>query len=118
MSTRLLLAAALILATALPAYADKRSDAKAQVSFGILVAQKHLWKEAVRNWERATELDPTYAAAWNNLGIGYEQIGRFNDARRAYDKAMELDPNNTLIRNNNDQFREIYDRQNRRSGGR
>ena len=116
MTRRLLLAAALILVTALPAYADKRSDAKAQVSFGILVAQKNLWREAVRTWERATEIDPTYAAAWNNLGIGYEQIGRFNDARKAYEKAIDLDPNNTLIRNNNDQFREIYDRQNRRSG--
>lgn len=116
MRTRLVLAAALMLATALPVFADKRSDAKAQVSFGILVAQKNLWKEAVLQWERATQLDPTYGAAWNNLGIGYEQLGKFADARKAYEKAIELEPNNTFVKNNYDQFREIYDRQNRRGG--
>ena len=115
MGKRLLLAAALIVATALPAYADKRSDAKAQVSFGILVAQKNLWKEAVRSWERATELDPTYPAAWNNLGIGYEHEGRFEDARKAYEKAVALDPKNILIRQNYDLFKEINDRAKRRN---
>ena len=38
------------------------------------------------------EMDPTYADAWNNLGIGYEQLGRFDDARNAYEKALEIDP--------------------------
>ena len=60
------------------------------------------------------EIDPTYGGAWNNLGIGYEQLGRFDEARKAYEKALELDPSNTFIRNNYDLFREIYDRQNRR----
>jgi len=91
-----------------------RSDAKAQVEFGISVAKRGLWKEATQRWERATVTDPSYAAAWNNLGIGYEQLGRFDDARRAYEKAMEVDPDNSYIRNNYDLFREIYDRQNRR----
>ena len=93
-----------------------RSDAKAQVEFGISVAQRGLWKEATQRWERATVTDPTYAAAWNNLGIGYEQLGRFDDARKAYEKALELDPDNTFIKTNYDLFREIYDRQNRRRG--
>lgn len=94
--------------------ADRRTDAKAQVDFGITVAQRGLWKEAAYRWERATEIDPAYSAAWNNLGIGYEQLGRFDDARKAYEKALEVEPNNTYIRNNYDLFREIYDRQNRR----
>jgi Tfp pilus assembly protein PilF len=93
-----------------------RSDAKAQVEFGISVAKRGLWKEATQRWERATVTDPTYAAAWNNLGIGYEQLGRFDDARKAYEKALELDPGNTFIKTNYDLFREIYDRQNRRRG--
>ena len=99
---------------AAPAFADRRSDAKAQVDFGITVAQRGLWKEAAYRWEKAVEVDPTYAAAWNNLGIGYEQLGRFDDARKAYEKALELEPGNTFIRSNYDLFREIYDRQNRR----
>lgn len=105
---------ALVFAVAGPAYADRRSDAKDQVDFGITVAQRGLWKEASLRWERAVELDPSYGAAWNNLGIGYEQLGRFDDARKAYEKALEVEPNNSYIRNNYDLFREIYDRQNRR----
>ena len=97
-----------------PVLADKRSEAKEHVDFGIAVAQRGVWREAAFRWRQAVELDPTYAEAWNNLGIGYEQLGRFDDARKAYEKALEIDPANTFIRNNYDLFREIYDRQNRR----
>jgi Flp pilus assembly protein TadD len=114
MRLRVLVAVVLAVGFAVPVHADRRSEAKAQVTFGMDVAKKGLWKEATYRWERAVELDPTYAAAWNNLGIGYEQLGRFPEARKAYDRALELDPNNQFIRNNYDQFREIYDRQNRR----
>ena len=114
MRTRLWLALVLVAVVSTPLLADRRSDAKSQVEFGIVVAQRGLWKEAAYRWERATEIDPGYSAAWNNLGIGYEQLGRFDDARRAYEKALEVEPSNTYIRNNYDLFREIYDRQNRR----
>jgi Tfp pilus assembly protein PilF len=99
-----------------PAWAgDARSDAKAQVEFGIRVAQNGLWKEATYRWERAVKIDPTYAAAWNNLAIGYEQEGRFEDAQKAYEKALELDSENLYIRQNYDLFKEINDRTKRRS---
>jgi Flp pilus assembly protein TadD len=105
---------AVMLAVAVPLSADRRSDAKAEVAFGIDVAHKGLWREAILRWQMATELDPTYAQAWNDLGIGYEQMGKFDEARQAYDKALKIDPNNEYIRQNYDAFREIYDRQNRR----
>ena len=95
--------------------ADARSDARAQVEFGIAVAQKGLWKEAAYRWDRATQLDPTYAAAFNNLAIAYEHQGDFEKARIAYEKAVELEPNNTMIRQNYDLFKEINDRTNRGS---
>lgn len=94
--------------------ADTRSDAKAQVEFGIKVAQNGLWKEATYRWEKATEIDPTYAEAWNNLAIGYEYAGRFEDADAAYQRALKLDPKNTMIRQNYDLFKEINDRTKRR----
>jgi len=111
-ASALMLTLALALTT--PLSADRRSEAKAQVDFGIELAQKQLWKEAQFRWEKAIELDSTYAAAWNNLGIAYEQQGKFDDAKKAYDKAIGLDPKNTLIRQNVDMFMEIYERQNRR----
>lgn len=108
------LALALALAFTAPLSADRRSEAKAQVDFGIELAQKALWKEAEFRWEKAVELDPTYAAAWNNLGIAYEQQGKFAEAKKAYDKAIAIDSKNNYIRQNYDMFMEIYDRQNRR----
>ena len=110
----LLIIAALFAVAAAPVYADRRSDAKQYVGFGIELAQKQLWPAAATKFEKAVELDATYAAGWNNLGIAYEQLGRFDDARRAYDKALEIEPHNQYILNNYDLFREIYDRQNRR----
>ena len=92
------------------ALADQRSQARAQVEFGIAVAQKGLWREAIFRWEKAVELDPNYAAAYNNLAIGYEHEGEFDKARQAYEKASKLDPKNAFIRQNYDFFKEINDR--------
>jgi Tfp pilus assembly protein PilF len=97
------------------AYADARASSKSQVEFGIKVAQNGLWKEATYRWQKAVELDPTYAAAWNNLAIGYEHEGKFDEAQKAYDKAVALDPKNLLIRQNYDLFKEINDRAKRRN---
>ena len=91
-------------------HADARGDARAQVEFGIAVAEKGLWKEALFRWEKAVELDPQYAAAYNNLAIAYEHEGQFDKARQAYEKAVELDPKNTFIKQNFEFFKEINDR--------
>src|SRR5438132_2171602 len=87
--------------------ADARHDAKAQVEFGINVAQRGLWREAIYRWEKATQIDPTYVAAFNDLAIGYEHEGQLDKARKAYEKALELDPNNSQIRQNYELFKEI-----------
>jgi Flp pilus assembly protein TadD len=109
-----LAAVLLVLAAPSPSFADARDDARAQVEFGIKVAQKGLWREAIYRWQRAVEIDPTYASAFNNLAIAYEHEGRLEKAREAYEKATELDPNNVMIRQNFDLFREINDRTMRR----
>jgi Tfp pilus assembly protein PilF len=97
-------------AIATPSFADARNDAKAQVEFGINVAQRGLWREAIYRWEKATELDPTYVAAFNDLAIAYEHEGQLDKARKAYEKAIELDPNNVQVRQNYELFKEINDR--------
>ena len=101
---------------AAPAAADERGEAKDQVKFGIKVAQLGLWREALAHWERAIKLDPSYAPAYNNLAIGYEQQGDFEKARNAYQKALELSPNNQYLKQNYELFREINDRTNKQDG--
>jgi Tfp pilus assembly protein PilF len=105
-----LFALLLTAASAAPARADAREDAKKQVEFGISVAQRGLWREAIYRWERAAQLDPTYAAAHNNLAVAYEHEGDFDKARGAYEKAIELEPDNALIKQNYELFKEINDR--------
>ena len=90
----------------------RRDEARAQVEFGIQVAMRGLWNEAVFRWERAIELDPTYAEAWNNLAIAFENQGRFEDALEAYETALDLDPQNIQIETNYDLFLEVSDRVN------
>ena len=74
------------------------------------VAQRGLWREAIYRWEKATQIDPTYAAAFNDLAIGYEHEGQLDKARKAYERALELDPNNSQVRQNYELFKEINDR--------
>jgi len=45
-----------VVAVSSPLSADERDDAKAQVQFGIKVAQLGLWREALAHWERAWPL--------------------------------------------------------------
>jgi len=111
----LTLAMAAVAVSATIASAADRKEAKAQVEFGIKVAEQGLWKEAIYRWERAVELDPTYAAAFNNLAVAYETAGLFDKAKRAYERALELDPKNVYIKQNFDLFKEINDRANRKS---
>jgi Tfp pilus assembly protein PilF len=96
-----------------PRAADARSDAKQQVEFGILAAKRGLWREAIFRWERAAKIDPSYAAAHNNLAIAYELDGELMKARAAYERALELEPDNEMIKQNYELFREINDRQSR-----
>ena len=112
MSARHLPAALLLClcVVSVPAWADARDDAKQQVEFGILVARRGLWREAIYRWERATQLDPTYAQAFNNLAVAYEHEGDLEKARDAYEKAIALEPENLLIEQNYDLFKEINDR--------
>jgi tetratricopeptide (TPR) repeat protein len=50
------------------------------------------WEDAIEAYRRVVALDPTYAAAWNNLGLLLHRLGRYDDARQAYARALEHDP--------------------------
>jgi Tfp pilus assembly protein PilF len=111
---RFLIGVTLLVCFATVVDADTRSDAREQVQFGINVAQRGLWKEALYRWKRAAEIDPTYAAAFNNLAIAYEHEGQLSEARDSYEKAVQLEPGNAMIRQNYELFKEINDRTDRR----
>ena len=108
---RVLGALLMTMAVAMPSlHADARGDAKQQVEFGIAVAQRGLWREAIYRWQRAVEIDPTYAEAYNDLAVAYEHEGELDKARAAYEKALQLAPGNASIKQNYELFKEINDR--------
>lgn len=112
---RALLASTIVLTSIVTvAAASDRSKAKEEVEFGIRVAQNGLWNEALYRWQKAVELDPEYAAAWNDLAIAYEHAGKFDEAKKAYERALKLDDKNLMIRQNYDLFKEINDRTKKR----
>jgi len=103
------LAAAPAMAQA-PAQPGNRARAREQVEFGVKVAQKGLWNEALFRFEKAVALDPGYAAAYNDLAIACERDGQLDRAKEAYEKALELEPKNLHIKQNFDYFKEIHER--------
>jgi tetratricopeptide (TPR) repeat protein len=49
------------------------------------------WDDAVDAYRRVVAVDPTYAAAWNNLGLLLHRMGRYEEARSAYGAALSQD---------------------------
>jgi tetratricopeptide (TPR) repeat protein len=49
------------------------------------------WDEAIEAYRRVVEIDPTYAAAWNNLGLLLHRMGHYDDANEAYKTALVQD---------------------------
>ena len=49
------------------------------------------WESAVDAYQRVVALDPSYAAAWNNLGLLQHRMGHYERARECYEKALGAD---------------------------
>jgi tetratricopeptide (TPR) repeat protein len=56
----------------------------------------HRYQEAIKYYDKAPELDPKYANAWNNKGSALYNLKRYD----AYDKALEIGPNFDLAQIN------------------
>jgi tetratricopeptide (TPR) repeat protein len=50
------------------------------------------WEEAIEAYRRVVGIDPSFAAAWNNLGLLLHRMGRYDEAGVAYRSALEQDP--------------------------
>jgi tetratricopeptide (TPR) repeat protein len=49
------------------------------------------WEEAIDAYRRVVAIDPTYAAAWNNLGLLLHRMGKHDEAHAAYAAALQHD---------------------------
>ena len=55
---------------------------------------------ALKDCERAIDLDPTYSKAYCRMGLVYFSLQQYTMAVEYYEAAVMLDPNNSYFRNN------------------
>ena len=66
--------------------------AKKAYGKGVNAMTDEKWAAAQKNFEKAVEIYPDYAAAWSDLGEVLKQEGKPTDARAAWEKAVQADP--------------------------
>jgi len=50
------------------------------------------WNEALNAYDKAIELNPNDASAYNNRGLAYNNLSKYKQAILSYDRAIELNP--------------------------
>lgn len=63
-------------------------------AFALSGLKRH--KEAAEEYQRYTQLNPTYGGGFNNLGRSLQEIGRLDEAEKAFREAMRLQPGYSL----------------------
>ncbi|XP_071704246.1 small glutamine-rich tetratricopeptide repeat-containing protein 2-like [Rutidosis leptorrhynchoides] len=60
--------------------------------------QFRMYTEAIRDCNKAIEIDPNYKKAYSRLGFAYYAQGNYTEAvEKGFRKALQLDPNNESI---------------------
>jgi tetratricopeptide (TPR) repeat protein len=67
------------------------------VEHGETYRQMGRFEQALADFDKAIELDPSYQWAIGQRGETYRQMGRFEQALADFDKAIELDPSDDWI---------------------
>lgn len=66
--------------------------AKKAYGKGVVAMTDEKWAAAQKNFEKAVEIDPNYAAAWSNLGQCLQEQSRPTEARAAWEHAVQSEP--------------------------
>jgi len=101
---------ALVVALALPlgAPAFAANPVGEQLEFGVAMARRGLWNEALFRFNKADELDPGNPRILNNLAVAHEAVGQFEKALSIYQEAIKVAPGNAELKRNYAQFLEFY----------
>ena len=69
-------------------------------SRGQYYYENRQYDQALEDFNRAVEIDPTYAKAWYNRGNVFDETGVFDRAIDDFTRAIELEPHYTMAYNN------------------
>lgn len=94
---------------AVPAAADSDPErAQTQLAFGVKMAQRGLWQEALFRFKQADRMTPGNSQTLNNIAVAYEALGLFDKALEVYQEAVKADPGNSDLRQNYSRFVDFY----------
>jgi Tetratricopeptide repeat len=79
-----------------------------QLSFGVDMARRGLWSEALFRFQQAERMEPQSPRVLNNLAVAYEATGEFDKALDYYKRALQISPNDRDMRANYSRFVEFY----------
>lgn len=80
---------------------DKRfkkpiGNASDYLRLGNAEIDKKNYQRAMEHYDKAIQIRPDYAMAWNNKGCTLTELGRYDDALKAYGKAIEIKPDHAI----------------------
>lgn len=87
---------------------DETQQLNKEITFGVKMAQRGLWSEALFRFNRASELRPDEGRILNNLAVAYEALGQFDKALEVYQHALRVDAGNRELKQNYSRFIEFY----------
>lgn len=100
-----------VLAVFLPAPGRADEDGPGldkEISFGVKMAKRGLWSEALFRFKKAAEQRPHDGKVLNNLAVAYEAVGQYENALLAYREALKADSTNRELKRNYSRFIEFY----------
>lgn len=100
----------LVLGLVVPAavVAQRTPGVEAQLDFGVDMAKRGLWSEALFRFQQAEKISPGNPRILNNLAVAYEAVGRFDDALDYYQRALKASPSNRDLKKNYSDFIQFY----------
>lgn len=79
-----------------------------QMRFGVQMAQRGLWNEALFRFEKARAAEPSNPRVLNNIAVSLEAAGRYEEALEAYREALRIAPGNRQLEANYARFVDFY----------
>jgi len=109
-SSIVLVAVTALLVSSSAALGDRNDPATAgdQLAFGVQMAKRGLWSEALFRFKQAERLRPGDPQILNNMAVAYEALGNFEQALEYYQQAIKADRTNDDLKRNYSRFIEFY----------
>lgn len=83
---------------------NTRESARIHTELGAGYYAQNKMSISLEEFTNATRIDPSYAMAYNGLGLVYGALGEDNKAEASFKKSLELDSKNSQTHNNYGSF--------------